>query len=307
MTIVDFRSFQPSLAIDCRTLQPSAALIRRVGQAIWDRDDAHAVYRQLKAELSAGWPEAAAIGARIVADVDRNGFAVADQLGLADLDPAIRDVLLLEVLSHVGKITVHDDHGRVLWDIKDRAKTIKRAPTFSERIGACPMHTDSAFTQDPEKFLCLFVVRESADGGGESVVQKIDDLLEHLAGEPEGVRCIDILKNNEFPIRTPDAFSEAEQVLVAPLLGESPMVRFRYDSIIDGFAARPDLDTTERRWAVDYFFEYIQQRAPRMQFLAVRDQLAVVDNRNALHARTNYTDPHRHLIRARLHELESNG
>ncbi|MBX9634021.1 MAG: TauD/TfdA family dioxygenase [Magnetospirillum sp.] len=291
-------------AIDCRPFHPSAAVIRLVGRAIWDRDDSHAVYRQLKSQIGAAWPEAAMIGARIVEDVDRDGFAVADQLGLADLDPAIRDVLLLEVLSHVGKITVHDDHGKVLWDIKDRAKTIQRAPTFSERIGACPMHTDSAFTQDPEKFLCLFVVRESGDGGGESVVMKIDDMLTHLSAEPDGARCIEILKANDFPLRTPDAFSLVEQVLAAPLLGRDPMVRFRYDAVIEGFAAKPEMDTPERRWALEYFFEFAQARAPRMQFLAVRDQLAVVDNRNALHARTHYADPHRHLIRARLHPTE---
>lgn len=305
MTIMDTRPLQSSVAIDCRSLQPTAEVIRRVGRCIWDRDDAHSVFRQLRAELRTAWPEAATIGRRIVADVDARGFAVADQLGLADLDPAIRDVLLLEVLSHVGKITGHDDHGRVLWDIKDRAKTIKRAPTFSERIGACPMHTDSAFAADPERFLCLFVVRESADNGGESVVMEINEILEHLKSEgADGQRCMDILQNQDFPLRTPDAFSETEQVLVAKLLDKDPAVRFRYDSVIDGFAARPDLDSEDRRWAVEYFFEFIQQRAPRMQFLATRDQLAVVDNRNTLHARTHYADPHRHLIRARLHPLE---
>ncbi|MBC7907878.1 MAG: TauD/TfdA family dioxygenase [Rhodospirillaceae bacterium] len=291
-------------AIDCRSLQPSSSVIRLVGRAIWDRDDAHAIYRQLKTEISAGWPGAATIGRQIVEGVDRDGFAVADQLGLADLDPAIRDVLLLEVLSHVGKITVHDDHGKVLWDIKDRAKTIQRAPTFSERLGACPMHTDSAFTQDPERFLCLFVVRESGDGGGESVVIKIDNMLKQLSAEQDGSRCIEILKANNFPLRTPDAFSAVEQVLSAPLLGTEPMVRFRYDSVIEGFNAKPDLDSPERRWALEYFFEFAQMRAERMQVLAVRDQLAVVDNRNALHARTHYADPHRHLIRARLHPME---
>lgn len=291
--------------IDSRQFQPSPALIRRIGKVIWDRDDSLAVYRAMSGEIHEAWPEAAELGRRIVRSVDENGFAVADQVGLADLDPSIRDVLLLALLSKVGKITVHDDHGKVLWDIKDRAKAIKREPTFSERVGACPMHTDSAFSADPERFLCLFVVRESSDGGGESVVIRMEEALTKLAEEADGKRCIEILRGYAYPLRTPDAFSAAEKVLTAPLLSTSPAVRFRFDSVMEGFKANPELDTEDRRWALEYFFDFVQQRAPRMQFLAVRDQLAVVDNRTSLHARTHYADTHRHLIRARLHPVES--
>lgn len=255
-------------------------------------------------KINALWPGAAILGQRITSAVDRNGYAVASSLGIADFTPATRNILLLAILSHVGRFTVHDDKARVLWDVKDRAAELGRQPTFSERLGECPLHSDSAFAANPEKFLCLYVQRASADGGGQSVVISMTQAMRELLDEAEGVRCSALLRGTIYPFRTPDAFSGKEQLITAPILSDDPEIRFRHDCLIDGFSAVPDLDTPERRWAVEYFSDFLEHRATRQTFLGLRDQLVIVDNRKSLHARTDYQDPERHLIRARLHALK---
>jgi alpha-ketoglutarate-dependent taurine dioxygenase len=278
------------------------ALIRRILETLSETPDSQTAFRRLAGEMDGLWPDAAMVGRAIRDAVETDGIAVADDLGINDTAPEVRDVLLLAVLAHIGRITAHDDTvGRVLWDIKDRAACLgDRQPTFSERRGECPVHTDSAFAELPEKYLCLYVVRQSPDGGGESVIIPMKAALKQLEAEPDGIRCVATLRQDGFPHRTPNAFSSVEKVVVSPILARDPAVRFRYDSIIDGFATRPDLATPERRWAVDHFFEFVEQRAERLQFLATTGQLVVLDNLSALHARTDYQDPSRHLIRARL-------
>ena len=290
--------------LDAREFEAPGEVSSLVKAAIAEGRNSYHIFHELTGEINRLWPKAAILGRQIVESVDCLGYALIDGLGIADFEPMVRDVMLLSVLSHVGRFTVHDNQSRVLWDVKDLSATdMGRKLTFSEQLGECPLHSDSAFAHEPEKYLCLYVQREAKDGG-ESVVISMKEAIEELLDEEEGRRCAVVLLRNTFPFCTPPAFSKRAQLITAPILNHDPEVRFRYDCLMEGFAAVPDLDTPERRWAVEYFSEFIEKRASRHNFLGTRDQLIVIDNRRSLHARTDYQDKERHLVRARLRPLE---
>lgn len=290
--------------LDARAFAAPGEVPCLVETALAEGRNSYSIFQELGGDIDRLWPELPLLGRRIVDSVDSLGYALIDGLGIANFAPMVRDVMLLSILNHVGRFTVHDSQSRVLWDVKDfSAADMGRKLTFSEQLGECPLHSDSAFAHEPEKYLCLYVQKEAADGG-ESVVISMKQAIEELLDEDDGRRCAVVLLRNVFPFCTPPAFSNRPQLITAPILNHDPEVRFRYDCLIEGFAAVPDLDTPERRWAVEYFSEFVESRASRHKFLGTRDQLIVIDNRRTLHARTDYQDKDRHLVRARLRPLE---
>jgi alpha-ketoglutarate-dependent taurine dioxygenase len=93
---------------------------------------------------------------------------------------------------------------------------------------------------------------------------------------------------------------EVELAPVFERLGETLTMRWRYDSIVKGLAARPALDTPPLRAALALLNEVIEQHAPRFCQHLPDDTLLWADNRRTLHGRATYTDPARHLIRIRI-------
>jgi alpha-ketoglutarate-dependent taurine dioxygenase len=77
-------------------------------------------------------------------------------------------------------------------------------------------------------------------------------------------------------------------------------MRWRYDSIVKGLAARPDLNTPALAAAIALLNEIIEERAPRFDRRLPDDTLLWADNHRTLHGRARYTDPARHLIRIRI-------
>ncbi|MBB4264478.1 TauD/TfdA family dioxygenase [Roseospira visakhapatnamensis] len=289
--------------IDTDSMNPPQSVQDMVMRHIDRGENAYEIYCRIGADVDGLWPKSRDLARQIIDQVDEMSYAVTSPLGLGDMPSAARDVLLLALLDKVGLITVHDDDSKVLWEVKSRdgLQGGPRKLTFSEKVGRCPLHSDSAFAYDPEKYLCLYVVKESGDGGGESVVVSMADAIEELRDEQDGETCLRLLRDTIFPFRTPPAFSKRTKTLTAPILSGSSTVRYRYDCIEDGFTDIPELDTDDRRWAVSYFSDFVENRASKHTFLAMRDQLLVVDNRRSLHARTDFRDAGRALIRARLH------
>ncbi|WP_340614552.1 TauD/TfdA family dioxygenase [Xenorhabdus thailandensis] len=66
-----------------------------------------------------------------------------------------------------------------------------------------------------------------------------------------------------------------------------------------GFEKHPDFHS-RKMWAVDFFNNYLQYKANKNIFSADEDQLIIIDNHYGLHARTDFQDKNRHLLRARV-------
>jgi hypothetical protein len=77
-------------------------------------------------------------------------------------------------------------------------------------------------------------------------------------------------------------------------------IRWRYDSILKGLAARPDLSSPELVDAIELVNDIVERQAPRFHRHLPDDTLLWADNHHTLHGRAMYTDPERHLIRIRI-------
>ena len=252
------------------------------------------------------WPELAELAA-LVRDMVALGpaFVVLHGLGYNRYPPLVRDTLVLALTRSIGKPTDHNLDKRVLWPVRPRSELVKKIvdykTTFSEEAGEAPLHSDSAFAPEPEKYNCLFVVRQATDGGGVSVVLNVPRVVDDLDKTADGRECLDILRRQEFPFRVPDAFFKGARVITAPVLGGRPFIRYRHDCLMAGFALREDLRSNGRVWAIEQFRAAAESSPARITHTLQPDEALIVDNHTMLHGRTHFTDPDRHLIRVRMH------
>lgn len=250
------------------------------------------------------WPEISDLGNHIVEMLELDaGFVVVRGLKFNSYPDEVRDALLLSLLSFVGSPTAHNAEKKVLWPVTPRKSDAGRKTTFSEELGEAPMHTDSAFAANPERFICLFVVRHALCGGGKSMFLNGRQVIEQLTDTQDGRECVDILTRETFPFLVPAAFNSQRTVIEAPVIGTNPMLRFRHDCLIEGFAERPDLFTPEKLWAVNTFNDFLHTREP-LTFTLQRDEMIISDNHRLLHSRSDFSDPYRYLLRARMVERQ---
>jgi hypothetical protein len=230
-------------------------------------------------------------------------------LGLAGQPEAQRNAVLYAIALSLGFPTSTDQRTRrVAWDIRARPGSAEqnRFVTFSERVGNADMHTDSSFYPMPEEQFLLYVVRAAQCGGGSSLLIDVDDIHAELQRTEAGRATFALLTQAQVPFRVPSVYAASEEqveIEMAPVfarLSETLTMRWRYDSILKGLAARPDLDTPSLRAALALLNEVIEHHAPRFSQHLPDDTLLWADNRRTLHGRATYTDPARHLIRIRI-------
>jgi hypothetical protein len=230
-------------------------------------------------------------------------------LGLDGQPEAQRNAVLFAIALSLGFPTSTDQRTqRVAWDIRARPGSAEqsRFVTFSERVGNADMHTDSSFYPMPEEQFLLYVVRAAQCGGGASLLIDVDDIHAELQRTEAGRASFALLCQAQVPFRVPSVYAASDEqveIQLAPVfeqVGDSLAMRWRYDSILKGLAARPALETPALSAALALLNEVIEQRAPRFSQPLPDDTLLWADNRRTLHGRATYTDPARHLIRIRI-------
>jgi hypothetical protein len=214
----------------------------------------------------------------------------------------VRDALVLALTSAIGEPTDHCADKRVMWPVKSRPVAAGKKPTFSESLGEAPLHTDSAFSRDPERYNALYVVRQSRCGGGQSAIVNGPRFLRDFAKTARGADCIRFMRGTDYAFRVPDAFFVGQRFITGRILGDDPVIRFRHDCIEGGFELCPELATEEHRFYYSLFRSSAEAHASRTEFLMSDGDMIVFDNTRLFHARTDYLDPVRLLIRVRMHE-----
>jgi len=249
--------------------------------------------------------------ANAIAGRQARGLAITG-LGLGELDEARRNAALYAIALTQGYPTSTDQRTRrVAWDVRARRNAGAADPaqarfvTFSERVGNADMHTDSSFYPMPEEQFMLYVVTAARCNGGASLLIDIEDIVAELNKTAEGRAAYQLLCTQPVPFRVPSVYAASEQQLeyhLAPVftLEGGLAMRWRYDSIVKGLAARPDLASPQLAAALELLNDIIEQRAPRFDRCLPDDTLLWADNHRTLHGRANYTDPERHLIRIRI-------
>jgi len=236
-------------------------------------------------------------------------------LGLADLPEDRRNAALYALTLMLGYPTSTDQRtGRVAWDVRARPveQGSERFTTFSERVGSADMHTDSSFYPMPEEQFILYVVNAARCDGGHSLLIDAEDIYRTLQETAEGRAAFELLSTTPVPFRVPAVYAAGDanvEVHVATVFGPTTRpgarftMRWRYDSIEKGIAARPDLVTPELRAALALMNDVAETKAARFKDQLPTDTLMLVDNHHMLHGRTTYTDERRHLIRIRISDV----
>lgn len=246
--------------------------------------------------------------------LNTNGL-VLHNLGLRDLSEERRNAMLYALTLMLGYPTSTDQRtGRVAWDVKARPETGTegRFVTFSERVGSADMHTDSSFYPMPEESFILYVVNAAQCHGGHSTLIDADEIYTALHRTPQGAAAFELLRTTPVPFRVPAVYAAGDdnlEIYEAPVFGP-PMragdrftMRWRYDAIKKGLAARPDMSSPALADAVEIMHCVAEQEAPRFMEQLPTDTLMLADNHRMLHGRTTYTDERRHLIRIRMSDV----
>lgn len=210
------------------------------------------------------------------------------------------------LVGRLGSVTGHGASGQKIWRIAPRPD-LDHVPTFSEAAGEAPFHTDNSWVPEPEQYFALLVLRP-ADAGGESLVCPVAELLDEFAGTKGGPEAIRTLRERAFPFAVPVVFrTEADQaagvtpVVTSRVILSRSAIRYRHDVLRAGFRTRPDLATPERVGAVERFNEFLTGvRATYPTIRLERGDLLVANNTTVLHARTDFMDQNRLLLRARV-------
>jgi alpha-ketoglutarate-dependent taurine dioxygenase len=210
------------------------------------------------------------------------------------------------LMRRLGTVTGHGASGQKVWRIAPRPD-LDHVPTFSEAAGEAPFHTDNSWAPEPERYFALLVIRP-ADVGGESLACPVAELLDEFARTREGAAAVRTLSENLFPFAMPVIFrghteraASVTPVLTSRVVLSHSAMRYRHDVLKAGFQVRPDLATPENVRAVEVFNEFLT--GVRRTYPTVRlesGDLLIANNYTVLHARTDFTDPNRLLLRARI-------
>ena len=104
------------------------------------------------------------------------------------------------------------------------------------------------------------------------------------------------------------AFRAAPQVpeyVTAAIFSEIPALRYRRDTLIEGFTFAPGLATKDALWAMEFLDRVIQSAASRMTCEALSaGDIILINNHFVLHGRTDFKDPQRLLLRIRVDTVQ---
>jgi alpha-ketoglutarate-dependent taurine dioxygenase len=226
-------------------------------------------------------------------------------LGGLEIDDKRKCVFALAVL--LGDPTANIPFDRVLWDVRNQGAESSGHTSFSENDRKAGYHTDNGALPIPERFFLLYAVRAAQDGGGESLIRDGRVVKKHLEETPDGREAVRLLTETKLPRRIPPAFHEYGHVSsdgyqYTPVLSDKPMWRWRKNGLRKGIAANPEYDTPEVRQALGMVLEQLDHGPDEIRQVIPTDGLLVINNHIALHGRTAFTDPERHLLRLRFHE-----
>ncbi len=260
----------------------------------------------LRDDLRSVAPSMAAFVDHLLAVLQAGGCAAyVPELGLGAFEPDRRARLLYALAALIGRPSPTDAReGRILWDVTPRPTAGDYDATFSEHDGEAAFHTDTQYYPVPERWIALYVMTPAGCGGGLSVLCD-GEAVRGALDRPETRWALHLLESQPLPFRVPSLFTTdrrpgAVQATIAPIFSTCPGIRYRRDTLLDGWSHFPEYRSRELEDAVRVLEAELVGSDHAVRFAMPRDSLLVADNHRALHARTGFTDRRRHLLRVRM-------
>ena len=150
----------------------------------------------------------------------------------------------------------------------------------------------------------LFAIRQARKGGLTTILDG-RKVIYYLNKTKKGRKCTKILSSNLFPFRVPTAYTKQRsenvpEVIFAPIISKKPLVRFRFDTLSNGFECFPKMRKPEIMWAIDCFNRYIGKHPEKLIFCLNKGEILITNNHEILHGRTAFNDKKRLLLRIRI-------
>jgi|SRR5579884_147017 len=225
-----------------------------------------------------------------------------DHIGLRRLPLSAKQQVLFALANLIGEPTATDPRERrVLWDVKPRPTPPGHFATFSEHDGEAKFHTDTQYYPNPERFFFLYAVQAARCGGGTSYFADATDAINEMTRTASGRHAFTTLSTIPVPFRIPSSFARSSEpeYTWAPIIATVPLIRYREDTLLQGENWFPDVPWPEIKTALACLGEAATHVAtPRT--LLPDDSIVFVNNHEVLHARSEFHDQDRHLIRVRL-------
>ena len=268
----------------------------------WHPHDAEAGLRD---DLARPAPGLAALGCAMRERLD-GGYSgvIIPEIGLAGYDNAARYAAMFALGLFVGSPTATDRlDRRVVWDI--RVRDSGYVSTFSQHAGEADFHTDTQYYAEPERYIMLYCMRAAACGGGVSTLRDVRCIEEGLSRSEDGRWALDYLSQTDLPFRIPAVFTsdgsiDAVEVTLARVFGDRPRIRYRTDTLDKGFQALPAYDRPDTRRALAILQRELDDQSLILSRPLPTDGVIIVNNHEALHGRSAFSDPERHLLRIRI-------
>lgn len=244
------------------------------------------------------------VGRLLVATTHSCGVVV-PSLGLKHLNQNTRSLMAYALGVCLGNPTATDRRQRqVIWDVKPRARDSGYFSTFSETDREAEFHTDTQYYPMPERHFLLYSIESAKCGGGLSKILDARALRAEL-DLPEHRWLTKILTEALLPFRVPSAFVTVDepdvvQATLAPVLSDRPYIRYRRDTLLEGWKQFPEYADPEVIRAIETFDAMLLNCRYQDEFFLKSDGLMLVDNHHSLHARSAFEDQTRHLLRIRV-------
>ena len=230
------------------------------------------------------------------------------RMQLDHLAPPQRSFILFAMSLCMGTPTPTDQvHKRIVWDVKASAARMQAGDvsTFSEHAYEASLHTDTQYYAQPERYVLLYFVRGAGCGGGISRLRDVSCIRRQLARSERGRWALDFLSRQQLPFRIPATFTgtgrrDAVELTFATVFSDTPAIRFRVDTLEAGLAARPDYATPQVREALAILYAELERGEFVYEELLGADSVLLVNNHEALHGRTEFSDLDRHALRIRI-------
>lgn len=260
------------------------------------------LHRTIKTNIRKHWKEMIIFAKMIKEILDNKGYCVVRGFSVNGKDG---DLCLLSLSLMLGEPTATDVvKKKIIWSVKPRRYVKGKITTISENVYGADLHTDTQYFPHPEKYVILACITPAKKGGVTTLVDG-RKVITWLNKAKQGRKVLSVLRNKNFPIRIPTSYTKSlkdtiPEVIFAPLLSKTPLIRFRLDTLVWGMRLCPNLVSREMIKAITYFHSRLESYREKKSYKLKKGEVLITNNHVILHGRTTFKDTNRFLKRIRI-------